>query len=54
MRQVELDEVGEVPERESVQSGDVGVSEGEFLKMNQIVLDKHVCVQCCHLVTSHV
>ena len=52
-REVELDEVGEVPERVPVQLGDAALSEADLLEVDQTPGCEHVAGEDCHLVTRH-
>ena len=52
-REVELDEVGEVPERVPVQLGDAALSEADLLEVDETPGCEHVAGEDCHLVTRH-
>ena len=52
-REVQLDEVGEVPERVPVQLGDAALGEADLLEVDQAPGREHVTGEDCHLVTRH-
>ena len=52
-REVQLDEVGEVPEGVPVELGDAALGEADLLEVDQVPGGEHVPGQDGHLVTRH-
>ena len=52
--QIELDEVGEVPQSKPVQSGDLALVERDLLQVNEIVRGEDIAGQHCQLTAAHI